>query len=139
MNSDHHAEEPWLTPRRLASLVAVLLATYCALVVVRALRSVLIMLLVALFLAFAMEPAVQFLAHRGIRRGLATGAVFLVGVVIVAAVVIAMIPLVVEQISDLIVSVPRSVDDLNQLIEGLPFLPNLEVTPDLRAEIEAAG
>ena len=139
MSTPSHADERWLTPRRLLSLVAVLLATYSALVVVRALRGVLVMLLVSLFLSFAMEPAVQFLAHRGVRRGLATGAVFVVGLLVLAAVVIAMIPLVVEQISDLIVSVPRSVEDLNRLIEDLPLLPNLEVTPDLRAEIERAG
>ena len=134
-----HVNDPWLTPKRLLSLVAILVATYCVLIVVRALRSVLVMLLVSLFLSFAMEPAVQFLSRRGVRRGLATGAVFLAGILIVAAIVIAMIPLVVEQISDLIVSVPRSVDDFNQLIEGLPFLPNLEVTPEVRAEIERAG
>ena len=136
---DKTSEEPWLTPRRLASLVAVLLATYFALVVVRALRGVLIMILVAMFLSFAMEPAVQFLSRRGVRRGLATGVVFFFGALIVSAIVIAMIPLVVQQISDLIVSVPRSVEDLNKLIQGLPFLPDLEVTNDLREEIEQAG
>ena len=132
-------EEPWLTPRRLLSLVAVLVLTYCALVVVRALRGVLVMILVAMFLSFAMEPAVQFLSRRGVRRGLATGVVFLIGFLIVGAIVVAMIPLVVEQISDLIVSVPRSVEDINRLVQGLPFLPDVEVTEDLRAEIEQAG
>ena len=132
-------DEPWLTPRRLLSLVAVLVLTYCALVVVRALRGVLVMILVAMFLSFAMEPAVQFLSRRGVRRGLATGVVFLIGLLVVGAIVVAMIPLVVEQISDLIVSVPRSVEDINRLVEGLPFLPDVEVTPDLRTEIEEAG
>ena len=132
-------DERWLTPTRLLSLVAVLVATYCALVVVRALRSVLIMLLVSLFLSFAMEPAVQFLHRRGFRRGLATGLVFLVAIITVAAIVIAMIPLVVEQISDLIVSVPRSVEDLNRLIAGLPLLPDLQITPELRTELEEVG
>lgn len=132
-------DEPWLTPRRLLSLVAVLVLTYCALVVVRALRGVLVMILVAMFLSFAMEPAVQFLSRRGVRRGLATGVVFLIGLLVVGAIVVAMIPLVVEQISDLIVSVPRSVEDINRLVAGLPFLPDVEVTPDLRTEIEEAG
>ena len=132
-------DERWLTPTRLLSLVAVLVVTYCALVVVRALRGVLIMLLVSLFLSFAMEPAVQFLHRRGFRRGFATGLVFLVALITVAAIVIAMIPLVVEQISDLIVSVPRSVEDLNRLIAGLPLLPDLEITPELRTELEEVG
>lgn len=135
----HTRHEPWLTPTRLLALVGVLLATYCALVVVRALRGVLVMLLVSLFLSFAMEPAVQWLDRKGVRRGLATGVVFFFAVLVVAAIVIAMIPLMVQQIGELIVSVPRSVEDLNQLISHLPLLPNLEVTSDLRAELEQIG
>lgn len=131
--------EPWLTPSRLLVLVGVLLGTYCALVMIRALRGLLVMLLVSLFLSFAMEPAVQFLSRRGVRRGLATGAVFFVGLLVMAALVIAMVPLVVEQVSELVVSVPRSVEDLNRLLERLPFFPNIEVTPDLRAELEEFG
>ncbi len=131
--------EQWLTPVRLLSLVAVLVATYCALVVVRALRGLLIMLLVSLFLSFAMEPAVQFLHRRGVRRGLATGLVFFLGLVVATAIVVAMIPLVVQQVSDLIVSVPRSVDDLNRLIAGLPLLPDLQITTELRTELENVG
>lgn len=132
-------DERWLTPTRLLSLVAVLIATYCALVVVRALRGVLVMLLVSLFLSFAMEPAVQFLHRRGVRRGLATGLVFVFAIVLVAAMVVAMIPLVVQQVSDLIVSVPRSVEDLNGLVAGLPLLPDLQITPELSAELEEVG
>jgi predicted PurR-regulated permease PerM len=131
--------EGWLTPKRLLGLVGVLVAAYCALVVVRALRGVLIMLLVSLFLSFAMEPAVQFLHRRGVKRGLATGVVFFVAIIVVAAIVIAMIPLVIEQVSDLIVSVPRSVEDLNRLVAGLPLLPDLEITTELRAELEDIG
>ena len=139
MTTPSARDERWLTPTRLLSLVAVLVATYCALVVVRALRGVLVMLLVSLFLSFAMEPAVQFLAKRGVRRGLATGMVFFVAVVTVAAIVTAMIPLVVQQVSDLIVSVPRSLEDLNRLVAGLPLLPDVEITPELRAELEDIG
>lgn len=132
-------DDRWLTPMRLLGLVIVLLAAYFALVVVRALRGVLVMLLVSLFLSFAMEPAVQFLSRRGVRRGLATGLVFFFAIVAVGAIVTAMIPLVVEQVSDLIVSVPRSVDDLNRLIAGLPLVPDLQITTELRTELQEVG
>ena len=134
-----HRHEPWLTPGRLLTLVGVLVATYAVLIVVRALRSVLIMLLVSMFLSFAMEPAVQWLNRRGVRRGLATGAVFVVGFLIVSGIIVAMIPLVVQQVGDLIASVPRSVEDLNRLADRLPFGPNIEVTPELRAELLDIG
>ena len=139
MLPDRRRYDGWMTAPRMLSLVAILLATYCALVVVRALRGVLVMLLVSLFLSFAMEPAVQFLSRRGVRRGLATGLVFFVMTLVVAGIVVAMIPLVVQQVSDLIVSVPRSVEDLNRMVERLPFFPNLEVTTDLREEVERFG
>ena len=139
VENPHRPHEPWLTPGRLLTLVGVLVATYCALVVIRALRGLLIMLLVSLFLSFAMEPAVQWLNHKGVRRGLATGVVFLFALLIFAGLVVAMIPLVIEQASDLIVSVPRSVEDLNRLAERLPFGPNIEVTSDVRAEVMEFG
>jgi len=69
-------ERPWLTPGRLLSLVAVLVGAWAAIAIFSALRTLLVMMLVALFLSFAMEPAVQWLARRGWSRGLATGAVF---------------------------------------------------------------
>ncbi len=125
----------WLTPARVLQLVAILIAAYCVLVVVRALRGVLVMLLVSLFLSFAAEPAVQFLARRGVRRGLATGAVFLVGLLVAAGMVVAMVPLFVQQVTDLIDSVPRSINDLNEILDGLPLIPSVEVTPELEVEL----
>ena len=125
----------WLTPARVLQLVAILIAAYCVLVVVRALRGVLVMLLVSLFLSFAAEPAVQFLARRGVRRGLATGVVFLVGLLVAAGMVVAMVPLFVQQVTDLIDSVPRSINDLNGILDGLPLIPSVEVTPELEVEL----
>ena len=127
----------WLTPARVLQLVAILIAAYCVLVVVRALRGVLVMLLVSLFLSFAAEPAVQFLARRGVRRGFATGAVFLVGLLVAAGMVVAMVPLFVQQVTDLIDSVPRSINDLNEIVDGLPLIPSVEVTPELEVELRS--
>lgn len=127
--------EPWLTPGRLASLVSVVVAAYFAFVVVAALRGVLIMLLVALFLSFAMEPAVQFLAHRGWRRGIATAAVFVAVVLIAVGTVAAMIPLIVDQVTGLLRSVPQSMEELNVLLTRLPFNVDLDPSPELRREV----
>ncbi|HWB72102.1 MAG TPA: AI-2E family transporter [Egibacteraceae bacterium] len=129
--------EPWLTPARLLSLVAALVAAYATLVVVRALRDLLTMLLLALFLSFAMEPAVQWLAYRGWRRGAATGLVFLAVSALSAGFVAAMAPLVVDQVSDLVRSVPRSLEELNRMLAGLPFGLDLEASPEFRRELFA--
>jgi predicted PurR-regulated permease PerM len=76
--------------------VAALLSIYA---LFKQLRPLLVILLVSLFLAFALEPAVNFLARRGWRRGLATGVVFLALVVAVIGFVAAMSVLVVDQVS----------------------------------------
>jgi predicted PurR-regulated permease PerM len=70
------------------------------------LRSLLVTLLVSLFLAFAMEPAANFLARRGWRRGLATAAVFAVLVAAVVLFVVALGSLFVDQISQLVDAIP---------------------------------
>jgi predicted PurR-regulated permease PerM len=129
--------EPWLTPGRLAALVAVLTTAYAAIIVVRALRGVLIMLLVALFLAFAMEPAVQHLARRGWRRGLATGAVFVAVVLGTIGILWVLIPFVFEQVSALIRAIPTSLEELNRILAGLPFGLDVDTRPELQEELLA--
>jgi predicted PurR-regulated permease PerM len=79
--------------------VVVLLVTWA---LIRQLRSILLLLLVSLFLAFALEPAVNALARRGWRRGPATGVVFLALIVVVAGFIAAMGYLVVDQVSEFV-------------------------------------
>jgi predicted PurR-regulated permease PerM len=126
---------PWLTPGRLLSLIGVALGAYVALTIVVALRTILVMLLVALFLSFAMEPAVQWLARCGWRRGLATGAVFLAVLIALIGVGVPLVMLVVDQMTALIRSVPSSLDDLAELFPTLGFLENLGTNPELQAQV----
>ena len=76
------------------------------------LRGLLVLLLAALFLAFAIEPAVNALARRGWRRGLATGAVFLFLTLAVAGFGATMGSLAVQQVRSLIDAVPGYVDQV---------------------------
>jgi predicted PurR-regulated permease PerM len=126
---------PWLTPGRLFSLVMVLIATYAAITIVVALRTVLIMLLVALFLSFAMEPAVQWLAQRGWRRGLATGLVFLVAFLALAGVAASLATLFIDQVQGLVQSVPFLLDQLGDEFD-VSFLDELGSNPDLLDQVE---
>ena len=126
----------WLTPGRLASLVAVLAAAYAFLTILRALRPVLLMLLVSLFLAFAMEPAVQFLNRRaGWRRGAATGAVFLTAAIGAVGFFAAMAPLFITQINDLIRNIPSIVDRVSTVLADLPLPFDVETSPDAQSEL----
>ncbi len=60
------------------------LATFYLVGVIRALGTLLVVLVVSLFLAFALEPAVNIMARRGIRRGVATAITFAVVALLVA-------------------------------------------------------
>jgi predicted PurR-regulated permease PerM len=75
------------------------------------LRTLLILLFVSLFLAIAIEPAVNALARRGWRRGAATAVVFLGLFVAAAGFLVAMGSLVVSQFSSLADAVPGYVEE----------------------------
>ncbi|MEU8221171.1 AI-2E family transporter [Kribbella sp. NPDC048915] len=69
-------------------------------------RSVLILLLVSMFIAVGLNPLVEWFMRRGLRRGLAVGLVFLLMLVAVAGVGFAIVPVVTEQINNLIKNAP---------------------------------
>ena len=78
------------------------------------LSDLIIMLVVALFLSFALEPAVDWLAQRGWRRGTATGLVLAVLFVLTVLFLGAIGKLVVDQITQFIDQAPektQSVED----------------------------
>jgi predicted PurR-regulated permease PerM len=79
---------------------------YIAFWLVVRLRSLIVMLLISLFLAFAMEPAANYLARRGWRRGPATATVFALLVGVVVVLVTALGSLFVDQVSQLIEAIP---------------------------------
>lgn len=84
------------------------------------LRNLIAIVVISLFLSFAMEPAVQFLARRGLRRGAGTGIVFVGVIVVMTGFVAAMLPMMVEQVTNLIASGPRLLRELSELAERLP-------------------
>lgn len=126
----------WLTPQRLATLVLVVLGAYAAINMIRALRTILLLVLVSLFLSFAMEPAVQWLSQRGMRRGAGTALVFFGAFVLSVGVIASMVPMMINQLSDLARNVPFILDRLNT---DLPLGIDVEASPELRQELLAFG
>jgi predicted PurR-regulated permease PerM len=78
------------------------------------LQSFLLILFVSLFLSFALEPAVNWLSNRGIRRGLATGIVMVGGFVGFVAFVVLIGSALFTQVSDFIEDLPQRIEDLEQ-------------------------
>lgn len=95
----------WI-PRLLLLVVLTAFAAYAAFSLVRRLRDLVLWIVAALFLSFALEPAVNWLVARGWRRGAAT-AVVLFGLGLLLLLMIAlMVPLVIDQVEELIDRLP---------------------------------
>ena len=67
--------------------------------------------LVALFVSFAIEPAVDWFADRGWRRGQATALVFVITLAVLIAMIWLMVSLVVDQVSSLVDEAPTYVEN----------------------------
>ena len=83
-----------------------------AVYLVTRLKGLLLILLVSVFISFALEPAVNFLAQRGWRRGAATGLVFLLAFVASVVSLFVVGRLIVDQVTGLIDRAPAIVDNI---------------------------
>jgi predicted PurR-regulated permease PerM len=97
-------------------LVYILLAAGAGIAIynsIRALRGLITILLVALFVSFALEPAVNWLAAHGWRRGIATFAILAGLAVLSIAFVASFIPLFLAQLRSLVDALPGWLSQLN--------------------------
>jgi predicted PurR-regulated permease PerM len=106
---------PWIWIwKLLASIVLAVLLGMLALNILRGLKDLIEIVVVSLFLSFALEPAVAFLARHGMRRGFATFVilfgVFILGLLLVAA----MVPVFVRQLQSLVEAAPGIFDSVTQ-------------------------
>ena len=76
--------------------------------------SVLVLIVVAFFLAVGLNPVVEWLMHRGLRRPWAVFVVSLGVLGVVATFIVALIPVLQDQITALIDNVPHWLDDLGK-------------------------
>lgn len=102
---------PWL-PRAFVLAAATVLAFGAGLWLLDRLRSLILLLVISLFLAFAIEPGVNWLAKRGLRRGLATGLMFVLLGVLVIAFTTALGSVVIKQTTTLIQHAPQYTDQV---------------------------
>jgi predicted PurR-regulated permease PerM len=108
MADQRRATEPmpaWLR-RAIVLLLLGAAVLYIAFWLAARLRSLIAMLIISLFLAFAIEPAVNYLSRRGWRRGLGTATVFAALVVMVVVFVTALGSLFVGELSDFVDAIP---------------------------------
>jgi predicted PurR-regulated permease PerM len=95
--------------------------------------TVLSWVLVALFLALAAWPPVRWLEKHGTRRGVAVLAVFLLGLGLLTALVMTLVPMLIEQGRALVRAAPDYIDQL----QNRPWVQRLDERYDLIDRVEA--
>jgi predicted PurR-regulated permease PerM len=128
----------WL-PRASLSVALVVLAVLAFLWIANRLRNLIFMTFIALFIAVALEPAVQYLSGRGWRRRHATGFVFLVATIVAAGFVASLVPLFVQQAAALADNVPRYLDNVQELLVEQGLIDDEGVDQQITSQFENLG
>jgi predicted PurR-regulated permease PerM len=128
-------------PRTVFVVVAVILAVAAVLQVLWITRDVLIWALIALFLAMALNPAVDWLLDHGIpRRGIAVGIVYVGAIVAIIALSATFVPTLVREVNDFVDAVPSYVDDITKGRGRLGFLEReFQIVEKVREAVEKSG
>ena len=79
-------------------------------------------LLIAAFLAMALNPAVAFFERRGLRRGIASAVVFILALVVFGAIAFLVIPPLVSEVVEFVENLPAILRDLENGRGPLGFL-----------------
>ena len=109
--------------RTILSVLGIVLAVAALLKLLWIAHQVLTWVVIAVFLALALDPLVNVLMRLGIRRrGLAIGATFLLLAIVIFALGATFIPTLVGEINDFIDAVPQYVKDLTEGRGRLGFL-----------------
>ncbi len=105
----------WLS-RAALTLAVVFLAVGIVWGVIAQLKDLFIILLSSLFVAFAIEPGVNWLAKRGWKRGLGTAAIYLAALLVFSGLIASIGGLVVDQVAALAKSLPSIVSSLSDFM-----------------------
>jgi len=129
------------TVRTVLAVIALVIAAWAFLTVLSATRQVITWLLVSLFLAMALNPAVEWFMRHGIKkRGYAAGLTYVLALVAIAAIGYAFIPTLVSQVNDFVQAVPGYVDDLTKGRGRLGFLETkYHIVEKIREQIHNGG
>ncbi len=107
---------PWLSRAILAGTAA-LGGLYVLGWLLEQLKTLIVIVLVSLFLSFALEPAVNRMERMGIRRGVGTGAMFLVVLVALGFFLWAIGTVLADQVGEFTDNAPAYINDIEDWVE----------------------
>src|SRR3954447_15271808 len=130
-----------LRPRTVVMVSSILIGIAAALWVVWIARHVITWILIALFLALALDPGVRWLQARGVRRrGAAAGLIYFAALLVIAGLAALFIPTLVGQVNDFVDAIPRYVRDLTHGRGPFGFLETkYHVVERVRSAVNGGG
>lgn len=128
-------------PRAVLVVLGIVLAAAVTIEVVLLARSVIVWILIAAFLAVALNPAVEWLQRRGVRRrGVSVAIAYLGTLGGIAAIGATFIPTLVDQVNSFVDAVPGYVEDLTRGEGRLGFLEReYQIVERVRDAVESSG
>jgi predicted PurR-regulated permease PerM len=112
-----HERMPAWMPKAIALFWLAFAALWLARGIVHALRPFFVIVMVSLFLSFAIEPAVNRLEHHGVRRGVGTGLVFLIIIGAIGGFGFAMGSVLADQLTTFTNNAPQYIDDAERWLQ----------------------
>lgn len=127
--------------RTILSILGIVVASAAVLEVIWIARGVLIWVFIAVFLALALNPAVEWLIQHGVRRrGAAVAIAFTGAILAIVAVAALFVPTLVREVNDFANAVPDYVEDLTKGRGRLGFLErDYHIVERIRDAIESQG
>ncbi len=127
-------------PRTVLSVLGITLLVAVVIGILYAAWHVITWILIAVFLALALNPAVEFLVRKGLRRGLAAILVFLLALGAIGGLGFVLIPPLIRQIQEFVDAVPGLLEDLTKGEGPLGFLErDYHIVDRVRDAIEKQG
>jgi predicted PurR-regulated permease PerM len=109
--------------RSVLAVIGLVVGAWVLLTILAVTSQVISWILVSIFLALALNPAVEWFMRHGVsKRGYAAGLTYVIALIVVAAIGYAFIPTLVSQVNDFVQALPGYVDDLTKGRGRLGFL-----------------
>jgi predicted PurR-regulated permease PerM len=127
--------------RTILSILGLVIAVWALLRIISIARHIIVWFLIALFLALAINPLVEWLQRRGVRsRGLASGSAFLLVLLVIVLIGALFIPTAVRNTNNFVDATPGYVDDITKGRGRLGFLETkYHVVEKVREQIQKGG
>jgi predicted PurR-regulated permease PerM len=140
MKSPAQERVVYIRPRTVLVVLGILLATLGLLALIYLAWHIITWILIAVFLALALNPGVEWFERRGLRRGYSTGLVVILAIGAIVGLGFLLIPPLVDQVVSFVDYVPQVVDDLTRGRGPFGFLQtDYHIVDRVREAIEKEG